>query len=493
MRLDAVLDPATLVHDLPADVASLAITNLTADSRKVTPGTVFFAMPGTKADGLSFAAQAAAHGAVAIVADRLPDAPVGAPVLVAEAQRGGTRAALALAAAKLFGPQPATTVAVTGTSGKTSVTVFARQLWLDTQVSGASLGTIGYVTAKGATYGSLTTPDPVDLHRTLQHLSAEGVTHLAMEASSHGLHQHRLDGVKLAATAFLNLSRDHLDYHSSMQAYFEAKMALFTRLAPKGSPAIIAGGAPWRAMAVETALRAGLAPLTVGRHASDIQITRAARAAHGQDLVVRVHERRHDVHLPLIGDFQASNALVAAALCMATGSDEAAIMGALSRLQGVPGRLEQVGALRMAPVLVDYAHKPAALANVLDILRPYATGQLICVFGCGGDRDAGKRPLMGAIAKAKADVTIVTDDNPRSENPASIRREILAGAQGALEIGDRAEAIRTAVNMLQPGDALVIAGKGHEEGQIVGDVVLPFSDHAVARAAIAAAGGEVRT
>jgi UDP-N-acetylmuramoyl-L-alanyl-D-glutamate--2,6-diaminopimelate ligase len=493
VRLDAVLDPATLADALPADVAALDVTNLTADSRKVGPGTVFFAMPGTKADGLSFAAKAVAQGAVAVVADRLPDTPVGAPVLVAVAARGGTRAALAMAAANLFGPQPATTVAVTGTSGKTSVTVFARQLWLATQTSGASLGTIGYVTAHGATYGSLTTPDPVDLHRTLQLLTNQGVTHLAMEASSHGLHQHRLDGVKLAATAFLNLSRDHLDYHATMQEYFEAKMALFTRLAPKGSPAIIAGGAPWRALALEIARAAGLRPLTVGRRASDIQITRAARAAHGQDLVVRVHGRRHDVHLPLIGDFQASNALVAAALCITTGSNEAAIMGALSRLQGVPGRLEQVGTLRTAPVLVDYAHKPAALSNVLDILRPYAAGKLICVFGCGGNRDAGKRPLMGAISVAKADVTIVTDDNPRSENPSSIRREILAGAKGALEIADRAEAIRTAVAMLQPGDALVIAGKGHEEGQIVGDVVLPFSDHAVARAAIVAAGGEVMT
>jgi UDP-N-acetylmuramoyl-L-alanyl-D-glutamate--2,6-diaminopimelate ligase len=276
-----------------------------------------------------------------------------------------------------------------------------------------------------------------------------------------------------------------------MRAYFEAKMMLFTRLAPKGSTAVIAGGAPWKAEAIAVAKKAGLKPVIVGRRDADIAITRSVRAAHGQDLVLRVHGKRYDLHLPLIGDFQASNALVAAALCMATGSDEAEIIAALGRLQGVPGRLEKVGEARGAPVLVDYAHKPAALATVLDMLRPYATGRLVSVFGCGGDRDPGKRPMMGEISVKRANVTIVTDDNPRTEEPAAIRRAILAAAPGAREIGDRAEAIEIAVAMLKKGDVLVIAGKGHEEGQIVGKTVLPFSDHAVARKAILKAGGKV--
>jgi UDP-N-acetylmuramoyl-L-alanyl-D-glutamate--2,6-diaminopimelate ligase len=489
VRLGDLLGDDLLAAPLEPAIADLEIDALTADSRKAAPGALFFAMPGAKADGLAFAAAAAKAGAAAIVADRQPHADPGAPVLVAKQGAGGARAALAHAAARLFPRQPGTIVAVTGTSGKTSVSVFARQIWHALGIPAASLGTIGYVTHKGAKYGSLTTPDPVELHQTLQTLAEEGVTHLAMEASSHGLDQHRLDGARLAATAFLNLSRDHLDYHPSMQAYFEAKMLLFSRLAPRGSVAVVAGGAPWKTRAIAAARQAGLKPMTVGRAGSDIAITRAARAAHGQDLALRVHGRRYDLHLPLIGDFQASNALVAAALCMATGSDEAAVMAALPRLDGVPGRLEKVGEVGGAPVLVDYAHKPAALATVLDMLRPYASGRLVCVFGCGGDRDPGKRPMMGRIAVERADVVIVTDDNPRTENPAAIRKAILDAAPGAREIGDRGEAIGAAVAMLEAGDVLVIAGKGHEEGQIVGSTVLPFSDHAVARAAIRAAGG----
>ncbi len=486
-----MLDASGLVGRVAPDLGDAAVAFLTADSRKVGPGTIFFAMPGVHADGLSFAAQAARAGAVAVVADRRPDTDPGVPVLVAKANKGGTRAALSAAAARLYPRQPDTIVAITGTSGKTSVSVFARQLWHALGIAGASLGTIGYVTHKGAQYGSLTTPDPVELHQTLQHLANEGVTHLAMEASSHGLHQHRLDGARLKATAFLNLSRDHLDYHPTMEAYFGAKMELFARLAPRGSTAVIAGGAPWKAQALAVAKAAGLTPLMVGRGGADIAITKSSRAAHGQDLIVRVHGRRYDIHLPLIGDFQASNALVAAALCMATGSDEKHVMAALAGLQGVPGRLEKVGEVRGAPVLVDYAHKPAALATVLQMLKPYASGRLISVFGCGGDRDPGKRPMMGRISVECADLTIVTDDNPRTEDPALIRRAILAAAPGAREIGDRAEAIETAVGLLKAGDVLIIAGKGHEEGQIVGKTVLPFSDHAVARAAIKKAGGQV--
>jgi UDP-N-acetylmuramoyl-L-alanyl-D-glutamate--2,6-diaminopimelate ligase len=491
VRLAELLDQRTLARPLTGALAAREASSITADSRQVRPGSVFFAMPGAKADGLSFAAAAARAGAAAIVADRAPDADPGVPVIVASASAGGARAALAHAAARLHPGQPESVVAITGTSGKTSVSVFARQLWAAAGLPAASLGTIGYVTHKGATYGSLTTPDPVALHRTLEHLKAEGVTHLAMEASSHGLDQRRLDGVRLKATAFLNLSRDHLDYHPSMQAYFAAKMELFARLAPKGSTAVVAGGAPWKARALDTAREAGLKPLSVGRAGADIAITRAVRAAHGQDLTLRIHGTKHHVHLPLIGAFQASNALVALALCEAAGTPLPPLIDALGGLAGVPGRLEKVGDVHGAPVLVDYAHKPAALATVLDILKPYAPGRLICVFGCGGDRDPGKRPMMGRIAVEKADVTIVTDDNPRTEQPAAIRKAILAAAPGAREIGDRGEAISAAVAMLRKGDVLVIAGKGHEEGQIVGVEVLPFSDHEAARAAIREAGGKV--
>jgi UDP-N-acetylmuramyl-tripeptide synthetase len=491
VKLGDVLDPTSLRDKPSGDLAGTEVTALTADSRKVAQGTIFFAMPGTRADGLTFAGMAAKAGAVAIVADRSADIDPGVPVLRADVTRGGTRRALATAASRLYPARPANIVAITGTSGKTSVSVFTRQIWHALNIPGASLGTIGYVTHKGAKYGSLTTPDPVELHQILQTLAGEGVTHLAMEASSHGLDQYRLDGVALKASAFLNLSRDHLDYHSSMETYFEAKMALFTRLSPRGSTAVIASGAPWREKAIAAAKSAGLKPLTIGRRQSDISITRAVRVAHGQDLTMRVHGKRVNLHLPLIGDFQASNVLVAAALCMATGADETSVLNALGYLQGVPGRLEKVGELRGAPVLVDYAHKPAALASVLEMLRPYASGRLISIFGCGGDRDAGKRPMMGKISVDRADVTIVTDDNPRSENPASIRAAILAAAHGAREIGDRALAIQTGVEMLKEGDVLVIAGKGHEEGQIVGNTVLPFSDHAVAREAILAAGGKI--
>ncbi|MGL5137690.1 MAG: UDP-N-acetylmuramoyl-L-alanyl-D-glutamate--2,6-diaminopimelate ligase, partial [Beijerinckiaceae bacterium] len=425
LTLAELLAHAGLERPLDVALAGLAVQGITADSRKAAPGIVFFAMPGAKADGLSFAAKAAEAGAIAIVADRLPDGHPGIPVLVVSAAAGGARAALARAAARLHAGQPETNVAITGTSGKTSCTVFLRQIWAKAGLAAASLGTIGYVTPKGATYGSLTTPDPVELHETLAMLAGEGVTHLAMEASSHGLDQRRMDGVKLAATGFLNLSRDHLDYHPTMQDYFKAKMGLFTRLAPAGSTAVIAGGNPWRDKAVAVAKAAGLMPLVVGGRGADIAILRTRRSAIGQDMLVRVHGRRHDVRLPLIGAFQATNALSAAALAMATGVREEDAMAALAALAGVPGRLENVGHVAGAPVLVDYAHKPAALEQVLKILRPYATGRLICVFGCGGDRDPGKRPMMGEIAARLADVVIVTDDNPRSEPPAAIRGAIL--------------------------------------------------------------------
>lgn len=491
MKLSDLLKGSDFLSGLPRNAAAVQVTSVTSDSRRVTPGTLFFALAGSQQDGLAFAADAARKGAVAIVAERKPDIELPIPVVVLKPENGGARKALAMAASRLHPARPSRIVAITGTSGKTSVSVFTRQIWHRLGIAGASLGTIGYVTHKGAKYGSLTTPDPVELHETLSTLAGDGVTHLAMEASSHGLHQHRLDGVELVASAFLNLSRDHLDYHPTMREYFDAKMALFTRLSKPGSTAVISGHAPWRKRAVEVAKKAGLKPLTIGRGPSDWQITSARRAAHGQDLTLRIKGKQHRLHLPLIGDFQASNALVAAALAVATGCKEKDALAALETLDGVPGRLEKVGAVGTAPVLVDYAHKPAALETVLDMLRPYAKGKLICVFGCGGNRDPGKRPMMGRIAIERADVVIVTDDNPRKEDPALVRKAIMAAAPGAIEIGDRKAAIEHAVSMLRDGDVLVVAGKGHEEGQIVGDKTLPFSDHKVCRDAIRRAGGTV--
>ncbi len=486
MTLADLLDPVTLDAPLPPGLAALDVTGLTADSRRVSPGTVFFAVPGAKADGLAFAAPATAAGAVAIVADRQPPSSPGVPVLVARQDAGGARAALARAAARFHGRQPETIVAVTGTSGKTSVSVFARQIWTETGLSAASLGTIGLVKPAGTVSRSLTTSDPVELHRDLAGLVREGVTHLAIEASSHGLDQRRLDGVHLKAAAFLNLSRDHLDYHPTLDAYFRAKMALFARLTPAGCAAVIAATGPWRTRAVAVAKEAGLRPIVIGSRAADAAIVRATRTGLGQDLTLRLFGRRYDVHLPLIGEFQAINALAALCLALATGSHEGAAVAALARLAGVPGRLETVGQHNGAPVVVDYAHKPAALATMLQALRPFVSGRLIVAFGCGGDRDAGKRPLMGRAAHDHADVVIVTDDNPRSEDPAAIRSAALGGAPGAIEIGDRADAIRAGIAMLKPGDLFVIAGKGHEDGQTIGGVTLPFSDRDVARAALGA-------
>jgi UDP-N-acetylmuramoyl-L-alanyl-D-glutamate--2,6-diaminopimelate ligase len=457
------------------------VVGLTADSREVKPGFVFVAVPGAKANGLSYVPGAIAAGAVAVVAEEKPPE---LPERIAFVPAVNARLALAQAAARLHPLQPETIVAVTGTSGKTSTTVFARQIWARLGLQAASLGTIGVVKPDGATYGALTTPDPVSLHETLDGLAREGVTHLAMEASSHGLEQHRLDGVRLAAGAFLNLSRDHLDYHGTMEAYFAAKLRLISSLLGRGRPAVIAAAAPWRDQALAAAREHGLTPVSIGSADSDIVLSEVARTPAGQRLQVAFFGRRHTVELALIGDFQAWNALAAAALCVATGSDETEVIAALEHLEGVPGRLDNLGTVNGAAVIVDFAHKPEAIVNVLASLRPYAQGRLIIVFGCGGDRDAGKRPLMGAAAVAGADIVIVTDDNPRSEVPAAIRQAIMAAAPGAIEIGDRTRAIREAIAMARPGDIVLIAGKGHETGQIVGDTVLPFSDHEVARAAM---------
>lgn len=457
--------------ETPAALASRVVEGVTSDSRVAGRGMAFFAVPGVKVDGAAFGVQALQKGAVAVVSET--PGPAGLEGWIVTTN---VRAALAQAASRMHPGQPATVAAVTGTSGKTSVAAFLRQIWLADRKKAASLGTLGVVAPSGAVYGSLTTPDPLTLHRMMEQLAGEGVTHLAVEASSHGLDQHRLDGVKLAAGAFTNLSRDHLDYHSDFDSYLAAKLRLFRELLEPGQPAVIEADGDRAGEVIAAARARGLKVFTVGRHGDGIKLIGARREGFVTRLTLEHEGRRHDVRLPLPGDFQAQNALVAAGLALVTGTPAEVAFHALEKLVGAPGRLERVGEKNGALALIDYSHKPDALEKALQALRPYTTGRLICVFGCGGDRDAGKRPIMGEISTRLADVTIVTDDNPRSENPTSIRAQILASAPGAREIGDRREAIRAAVAMLQPGDVLMVAGKGHEEGQIVGAVTLPFSD-----------------
>ncbi|RVD69685.1 UDP-N-acetylmuramoyl-L-alanyl-D-glutamate--2,6-diaminopimelate ligase, partial [Mesorhizobium sp. M4A.F.Ca.ET.029.04.2.1] len=395
------------------------------------------------------------------------------------------RLALALSAARFFGRQPETMVAVTGTSGKTSVAAFTRQIWEQAGLAAASIGTTGVVAPGRNDYGSLTTPDPVALHLLLKELADAGVTHASMEASSHGLDQRRLDGVRLAAGGFTNLGRDHMDYHPTVEDYHRAKLRLFDTLLPEGAPAVIFADDPWSEPTVRAAKAAGLNVLTVGRHGDFLRLKRVEHERHRQRAEVEVDGVLHEIDLPLAGDFQIANALVSAGLAISTGTPVAKALMALEKLKGAPGRLDLVGTTANgAPVYVDYAHKPDALENVLASVRPFTTGRVIVVFGCGGDRDRGKRPIMGEIAMRLADVVIVTDDNPRSEVPETIRAAILAAAPGAIEIGDRRKAIHEAVAMLHAGDTLIVAGKGHEEGQTIGTETLHFSDHEEVRAAL---------
>jgi len=472
-----------LIPDAAYDArfAALAISGVTADSRAVRPGHLFVAIPGTKADGLQYVGKAIAAGAAGIVAERAPEA---LPADVAFVQVPNARRALALTAAWLHPRQPGTIAAVTGTSGKTSVAAFTRQIWAALGHAAASIGTVGIVSPRGEVYGSLTTPDPVDLHRTLDTLATEGVTHLALEASSHGLDQHRLDGVRVTVGGFTNISRDHMDYHPTMEHYIGAKLRLFDALiGPDGAAVIVADHDESDAF-VRAAQARGLRVVTVGRNGDGIRLVKSSIEGFAQNLQLVHAGRTYTVRLPLVGAFQVENALVAAGFAIATGSEPAPVFAALEGLKGAKGRLDLVGARNGAPIFVDYAHKPDALAKALDALRPYAQSRLVVVFGCGGDRDRGKRPMMGAIAAEKADRVIVTDDNPRSEEPAAIRAEILAAAPGAIEIADRGEAIRRAVGALERGDVLLVAGKGHESGQIVGDRVLPFTDHGAVEAAL---------
>ncbi len=427
-------------HDFPeladlvaGEAGDIDVTGLSSDSRKIKPGMLFAALSGSKADGSAFITDAVAKGAVAAIAAHPAD--LGIPVLVTE----NPRRLLAIAAARFFGAQPETMVAVTGTAGKTSVASFVRQIWAHAGHAAAQIGTTGVVSPTRNDYGSLTTPDPVELQRLLAELAAEGVTHAAMEASSHGLDQSRLDGVRLAAAGFTNLGRDHMDYHPTVESYMAAKMRLFDTLMPKGAPAVIFSDDAWSDEAIRVAKASGLDVRTVGRKGDFLTLKRVEHFRHKQMAEIHSGSEIFEVDIPLAGDFQIANALVAAGLAISTGVSAPVAMRALEKLIGAAGRLELVGHTKSgALAYVDYAHKPDALENVLTSVRPFTTGRVVVVFGCGGDRDKGKRPIMGEIATRLADVVIVTDDNPRSEVPEVIRSEIMAAAPGAIEIGDRA-------------------------------------------------------
>lgn len=450
------------------------ITGVTSDSRKAGPGALFAALPGTAADGRAFIPQALTQGAAAVLAPTDTPGDV-APVLV---RSGDVRRAYALAAKAFYGAQPATCVAVTGTNGKTSVATFCRQIWTRIGHQAASMGTLGVVHGSEALTGpGLTSPDAAEAARLMAELAGRGVTHLCLEASSHGIDQRRLDGVTLRAAAFTNLSQDHLDYHGDMNAYRDAKLRLFEQLLPRGRTAVLNADSDGYSPFAATSLMSGLSLLSVGERGRNLSLYSRQPTPEGQRLKIEADGRLYDILLPLAGAFQASNAMVAAGLCVAAGDKVEAVIAALEHLEGAQGRLQRIGAgPKGGEAYVDYAHTPDGLQTVLEALRPHATGKLIVVFGAGGDRDQGKRPIMGAIAAKYADIAIVTDDNPRSEDPARIRAEILNAAPEAREIGDRRAAIVEAVASLRKGDVLVVAGKGHEQGQIVGKTVYPFDD-----------------
>jgi UDP-N-acetylmuramoyl-L-alanyl-D-glutamate--2,6-diaminopimelate ligase len=468
-------------------VADLDVAGITADSRQVVPGDLFAALPGSHADGRNFIRDAVARGAVGVLAPAGTEWPPGVPrrPLILDPE---PRQRLAQIAAVLAGPQPGTVVAVTGTNGKTSTVEFLRQLWNAGGIKAASLGTLG-LNAPGFDPGpGLTTPDPVSLAEILAGLHRTGVTHAAMEASSHGLDQYRLDGARLAAAAFTNLTRDHLDYHGTEAAYRAAKLRLFAELLPDDALAV--ANADMDSVTLDAlrtvAAQRGFALRTVGEHGEMLRILKVTPLPHGQAVTLQIDGRTREIELALPGRFQADNAALAAALAVGLGQDDA--LDRLPGLVGVRGRMEL--AVRLpngAAVYVDFAHTPDALERLLTALRPHTAGRLHVVFGAGGDRDRGKRPLMGEATARLADAVIVTDDNPRGENPAAIRAAILAACPGAREIGDRAAAIAAGLESLGPGDVLVVAGKGHEQGQTIGDVVVPFDDVGVVRGLAGAA------
>ncbi len=451
-------------------------TGLASDSREVKPGYLFAALPGAKANGAAFVADAVARGAIAVLGR--PDVEPAVRALGARfIADDNPRLALARQAARFFGAQPKVVAAITGTKGKSSIVAFVREIWTALGKQAASLGTVGVVTPIGEIALKHTTPDPIEIHRLLARLKREGIDHLALEASSHGLDQYRLDGVDIAACAFTNLSRDHFDYHGTVENYVRAKLRLFSEVVHDGGLAVVNADADYADRFVAAAKARGLKVMTVGDTGDGIHLLSRQGRIDGQTLTLRFAGKEFKVSLPLAGSFQAANALVAAALVIGLGDDPAKVFAALEHLKGAPGRLEKVAVSKHgAPIFVDYAHTDRSLAEVLQAVRPHVTGKLHVVFGCGGDRDKGKRPLMGKAATDNADIVIVTDDNPRTEDAAAIRKEALTGAPGAREIGDRATAIREAVAALETGDMLIIAGKGHESGQIVGTEIRPFSD-----------------
>ncbi len=464
--------------------AEVEISGLTADSRRVAAGYLFAALPGSRVDGRDFIPQALDKGAAAVLAPegtRMPDGRRDV-ALITDAN---PRRRLALLAARFYGRQPETACAVTGTNGKTSVASFTRQLWQALGHPAASLGTLGLQPPRADAPASLTTPDPVELHRCLAALARDHIDHVVLEASSHGLDQYRLDGIRVSAAAFTNLTRDHLDYHGTMEAYLAAKLRLFTELLQPEGTAVVNVDDPAGAEISGACRARGVKLISYGKGAADLRLLSQEPTATGQNLKLEVFGKAYDVALPVAGAFQGENVLAALGLVLAGGADTDRAVAALTQVSGVPGRVELVGATPAGGhVYVDYAHTPDALETVLKALRPHTAARLFVIIGCGGDRDRGKRPQMGRIAVTLADQTIITDDNPRSEDPATIRQEMLVEAPGAQEIGDRGAAIATAVAALGPGDVLVIAGKGHETGQIVGGQVLPFDDREVARTAI---------
>jgi UDP-N-acetylmuramoyl-L-alanyl-D-glutamate--2,6-diaminopimelate ligase len=466
---------ADLLRGSYARVGAIEVTGVNADSRRIVPGDAFFAVPGTRVHGNAFADEAVYRGAVAMITDRAPDTPPSIPVIVVS----DVRAAYARAAARQFAPQPSVSVGVTGTNGKSSIVSFVRQIWTASGIRAASLGTVGLETAEGIAPRELTTADALSLHRDLGDLAARGIDHVAMEASSQGLDQRRVDGVRFDAVAFTNLTQDHLEYHGGMDGYREAKLRLFHELLLDTGTAVVNCDDPEHLPFVFAALDRGVRTLTVGREGAFFEVGEIANEGFGQRVTGRLVGEPVSFHLPLTGAFQASNALVALALAMSTGAPRDAALNALATLRGAKGRLELVGQVNDSAIFVDYAHSPDALKNALQSLRPYASGRLTVVFGCGGDRDRAKRPVMGRIAAELADRVIVTDDNPRTEDAAMIRSEILAAAPRAEEIGDRRTAIATAIGSLAPKDVVLIAGKGHEDYQIVGTTRHHFSDHEV--------------
>lgn len=478
MRLDALTNSDINLAGLSGETD---VTGITCDSRQVEPGYLFAALPGVQVDGAKFIEQAFANGAVAA----LSTAKSSDPRVIAV---DNPRQIFSRIAARFYKAQPEIAVAVTGTNGKTSVVAFVRQIWEALGLRAASMGTVGVVGPDGPEPLVHTTPDPVTLHKVLADLAQRKVSHVALEASSHGLAQHRLDGVRFTAGAFTNLSRDHLDYHVDFEDYFSAKLRLFSELLMPGSTAVVNADFQDAGRVIEVSKTRGLNVVTVGEGGIDLKLLSSEPQGQGQKLVIEGDGAHLEVYLPLIGAFQASNALVAAGLVIASGhNDVRSVLLALENLKGAKGRLELVGTTgKGALVIVDYAHTPDALATALQTLRPYVTGRLHVVIGAGGDRDPGKRPQMGAAANEFADVAYVTDDNPRTEDPAEIRKAVLSGCPGATEIGDRREAIYHVIAKGCEGDIILIAGKGHEPGQTIGTETIPFSDHEEVLAAIAA-------